>query len=91
LVEFRASAGRDPELNRRYAESHARTLDALVAVVGRIHQRAGRAPEVPLRSMAEFIVGVGSAVALERLANPGALPDADLTVMVIRALGLPGS
>jgi AcrR family transcriptional regulator len=91
LIEFRASAGRDPELNRRYAEAHARTLDALVAVIGGIHQRAGREPAVPLRSMAEFIVGVGSAVALERLANPGALADGDLAAMVIRALGLPDS
>jgi AcrR family transcriptional regulator len=89
LIEFRASAGRDPELNRRYAAAHARTLDALVGVLGRIHQRAGREPAVPLGSMAEFIVGLGSAVALERLANPGALADTDLTTLVTRALGLP--
>jgi AcrR family transcriptional regulator len=91
LVEFRASAGRDPELNDRYAEAHGRTVDALVAVLDGIHQRAGREPAVPLRSMAEFVVGLGPAVALERLANPGALTDTDLTAMVIRALGLPES
>jgi AcrR family transcriptional regulator len=88
LVEFRITAGRDPELNRRYAAAHARTLDALVAVLGGVHERGGREPAVPLRSMAELIVGLGAAVALERLANPEALADADLAVMVMRALGL---
>lgn len=89
LVEFRLSAGRDPVLNGRYAEAHARTLDALVSLLEGLHRRAGREPAVPLRSMAELVVGVGSAVALERLANPDALADADLTHMVIHALGLP--
>jgi AcrR family transcriptional regulator len=89
LVEFRVSAGRDPELNDRYARAHARTLDALVALLGAIHERAGQTPAVPLRSMAEFMTGVGSAVALERLANPDALADTDLTTMVTRALALP--
>jgi AcrR family transcriptional regulator len=89
LVEFRVSAGRDPELNDRYARAHARTLDALVALLGAIHERAGQTPAVPLRSMAEFMTGVGSAVALERLANPDALADTDLTAMVTRALALP--
>jgi AcrR family transcriptional regulator len=91
LVEFRVSAGRDPVLNRRYAEAHARTLDALADVLGGLHRRAGREPAVPLRSMAELIVGLGPAVALERLANPDALPSADLTEMVTRALGLSDS
>jgi len=91
LVEFRASAGRDPELNSRYAEAHARTLDALVGVLRGIHERAGREPAVRLRSMAEFIVGLGAGVALERLADPGALADADLAAMVTRALGLSSS
>jgi len=44
LVEFRAHAARDPELNQRYAEAHARTVRGIATVLGRIHESAGLAP-----------------------------------------------
>jgi AcrR family transcriptional regulator len=88
LVEFRVAAGRDPELNRRYAAAHARTIEALAAVLTEIHEREARTPVVAVRSIAELIVGVASAVALEQLANPDALPEEDVIALVTRALGM---
>ena len=47
VTEFRIHAARDPELNRRYAALHARTVEGIAADAGP-DQRAGRrAPAVP--------------------------------------------
>jgi AcrR family transcriptional regulator len=89
LVEFRAIAARDPVLNRRYAEAHARTVEHLVSALERLHDRAGLRPAVALRSMAEFLLAVGSGSAIERAANPAALAFDDVMLMTFRALGLP--
>jgi AcrR family transcriptional regulator len=91
LVEFRALAARDPDLNRRYADAHARTVDEFASVLAGLYERDGLEPAVPIRSMAELIMAVGTGIALERAANPAALSDDDLEIMLPRALGLPGS
>lgn len=44
LVEFRALAMRDVDLNRRYSESHARTIDGIAAALERLYEGAGRNP-----------------------------------------------
>jgi AcrR family transcriptional regulator len=88
LVEFRAVALRDPALNRRYTEAHARTVDLLAAVLQGLHARAGVEPAFPPRTMAELILAVGAGVTLERAADPDALPWPALTRMVTGALGL---
>jgi AcrR family transcriptional regulator len=90
LVEFRAVAARDPMLNRRYSEAHERTVQGVVAVLDRIYARAEVEPVAPLESIAEFILAVGSGVALEKAANVEALPQEDVTEMVVRALGFRG-
>jgi AcrR family transcriptional regulator len=88
LTEFRALAMRDAELNRRYAETHARTLENLASVLGRLYEGAGLKPIVPVRSIAEFFLGAGAGIALERAANPNALPDNDIAQLVAGAVGL---
>ena len=90
LTEFRALAMRDPELNRRYAEAHARTVDKFASVFVQIFAAAGRTPPVPARSMAEFLLAGAAGIALERAANPDAIPDHDVAQLVPRALGLVG-
>ena len=72
VVEFRAHAARDPELNRRYAEHHARTVERLADVVRFV--RPDRAPAAGDRHLAELLLAVGSGLVLERHANPDALP-----------------
>ncbi len=87
LLEFRVHAGRDPELNRRYAAAHAGTLDRLASLLSEIHDRSGLVPASPPRSMAEWMMAYGSGLTLERMANPRAL-DGDANEMLIRAIGL---
>jgi AcrR family transcriptional regulator len=86
LVEFRVHAARDPVLNRRYADAHRRTVEQLAALVARLHERAGMSPAVPPQSMAEFVLAMGTGIALERAANPAALPAGDAVVMMVRAI-----
>ncbi|HJW69278.1 MAG TPA: TetR/AcrR family transcriptional regulator [Candidatus Binatia bacterium] len=87
LVEFRTVALRDPELSRRYARAHARTVELLAGMLGQLHARAGLRPAVPPRTMAELILALGAGVTLERAADPDALPSAALTEMVLSGLG----
>jgi AcrR family transcriptional regulator len=88
LVEFRAHAARDATLNERYAALHGRTLKQLEATLAGIHARAGRKPQRPLRVMAELILAFAAGAPLERAANPNALPEAHVTLMLTAALGL---
>jgi AcrR family transcriptional regulator len=88
LLEFRTVALRDPALNQRYAEAHDRTLSALADLLDRLHVQSDVDPAVDPRTMAEFILAIGSGMALERAASPRSLPAAALTEMVTRALGL---
>jgi AcrR family transcriptional regulator len=88
LTEFRALAMRDPELNRRYAQAHSRSVESLASALGRVYEGAGVDPTVPVRSIAEFFLGAVAGIALERAANPDALPDSDLAQLTARAVGL---
>jgi AcrR family transcriptional regulator len=74
VLEFRVHAARVPELNKRYAELHERTVTELAGVFALLHERAGTTPLYPVRSLAELILALGAGTALERVANPAALP-----------------
>jgi AcrR family transcriptional regulator len=88
LTEFRALAMRDPELNCRYAQAHSRSVESLASALGRVFEGAGVDPTVPFRSLAEFFLGAVAGIALERAANPNALPDSDLAQLTARTVGL---
>jgi AcrR family transcriptional regulator len=90
LTEFRALAMRDPELNRRYARAHSRAAESLTAVLRQLYEGAGFEPVVSVRSLAEFFLSSGPGIALERAANPNALPDGDITEITARVMGLSG-
>ena len=87
LVEFRVHAARDPAVNERYARAHAVTVRRLADVFDRIHERASVVPTVPTRTMAEFVLAIGSGATLERLADPAALGDG-LIEMAVGGFGL---
>jgi AcrR family transcriptional regulator len=89
LVEFRMVAARDPHLNARYAALHRETRERLTSVLRRLHDGASLEPVLPVESMAEFILAVGVGTTVERAADPAALADEDLMVILPRALGLP--
>lgn len=86
LVEFRSIAARDQELNARYAAVHAKTVDGIASVLARIYVGGGRRLPVPARTLAEFFLASTTGVALERAANPNALPDEDILEMTLRML-----
>jgi len=88
LIEFRLVASRDKALNRRYAAAHARSVKLLATLLEGIHRRDGRGLEFAGRVMAELVLALGAGVALERAANPAALPQRILEQMVVHALGL---
>jgi AcrR family transcriptional regulator len=88
LAEFRAIAMRDGELNRRYAEAHARTVDGIASVLESLYKPIDLESPVPVRSLAEFMQAGAVGIALERAANPDALPDRDVEQLLLRALGL---
>ncbi len=87
LTEFRAQAVRNPDLNRRYAEVHSRSIDELASVLTRVYGTAGVTPPVPTRSLAEFTFAATTGVALERSANPAALPENEAAELLLTALG----
>lgn len=88
LIEFRLVASRDRALARRYAVAHAGALDMLAELLQGIHVRAQLQPAFPVQTMAELIMAVGAGIALERAANPDALPSRALEQMLVHALGL---
>jgi AcrR family transcriptional regulator len=73
VTEFRVHAARDPELNRRYAAAHARTVDGIAGVLASIAERNGHALAVPARQVAELLLAIETGLALEQLADPGAV------------------
>jgi AcrR family transcriptional regulator len=79
VTEFRVHAARDPELNRRYAALHARTVDGVGQVLASVGGADGLA--LPPRQLAELVLAVETGLALEQLANPDALGGPDVPVL----------
>jgi AcrR family transcriptional regulator len=70
VIEFRVHAARDPELGRRYAAVHQRTLAGMERAVTGLYQRAGRTPPLPPADLARLLVAVGAGARLEQAAEP---------------------
>lgn len=73
VIEFRVHAARDPEVNRRYASAHARTIENLAEVFATAYERGGEEPAFPPRQMAEMMLAIGAGAQLEQAADPDAL------------------
>jgi AcrR family transcriptional regulator len=91
LIEFRAQAARDPELNRRYAALHTRTVDRLARILAGFYERATTTPPAPTRVLAELLLAIGNGLTLERAANADAIPRPEVLAAVVRVLDLPRS
>jgi len=76
LSEFRVHAARNPDVNRRYASVHARTVERLGEVLDGLYFRAGETPPFPPRQMAEIVLAIGVGAELEQAVNPDALQGA---------------
>ncbi|MGH3192894.1 MAG: TetR/AcrR family transcriptional regulator [Streptosporangiaceae bacterium] len=74
VVEFRVHAVRDPELARRYADAHQRTLAGAERAVAGLYQRAGEPPPLPPADLARLLVAIDTGARLEEAAAPGSSP-----------------
>jgi AcrR family transcriptional regulator len=92
VIEFRVHAARDPELGRRYAAVHQRTLAGMERAVTGLYQRAGQTPPLPPADLARLLVAVGAGARLEQAAEPDSTPAALLAVQLARLIaGRPAS
>ncbi len=72
VLEFRLHAARVPELSRRYADLHQRTVDRLASVFAKLHERADSTPRYPPSVLAKLALAINVGAFLEQLANPAA-------------------
>ena len=84
VIEFRVHAARNPELNRRYAEVHERTVAGVAGVVARIYDRAGEALPLPASELARMLLTVGAGARLEQATNSEVLPNALVAELLAR-------
>ena len=88
VLEFRTHAARDPALNARYAELHARTVEGLARVLSQLLTDACIEPACSPQTLAALVLSVGAGLALERFARPDpAVVDAASTLLA-RAIGV---
>jgi AcrR family transcriptional regulator len=78
VTEFRVHAARDPELNRRYAALHARTVEGVARMFTEISKENGGGLPFPPRQLAELWLAIETGRALEQIADPHALNGLDL-------------
>jgi AcrR family transcriptional regulator len=89
VLEFRVHAARDPELNRRYAELHARTVERLAATFAQVLGDDAASGGPPPESRALFLLALAAGITLETAAaTPRGLPRAELRALAARALAL---
>ena len=81
VSEFRIHAGRDAELNRRYAALHARTVDGVAEVLASVSAGGAEGLPFPPRQLAELVLAIEAGVALEQLVSPDALGGPGLPVL----------
>jgi AcrR family transcriptional regulator len=86
VLEFWSHAARDERLRREFAARHERLVGAYAGLIEADYARLGLplplAPEV----LARAVVAMGNGVALERLADPGRVPEELLSTMALAFL-----
>jgi AcrR family transcriptional regulator len=87
VIEFRVHAARDAGLSRRYAEAHARTVDALAEVLAAVGERDGQGLAVAPRRLAELMLALSTGATLEQAADPAALSGRAVAAQVAQVLG----
>src|SRR5262245_44364936 len=88
LLEFRLHAARSPQLNRRYAEAHRRTIGGVASVLEQLFAEAGDAPPETPRQLAALVLALAPGLLLERAADARAIPRAVAERAFARLVGL---
>ena len=86
VIEFRVHAARDPELSRRYAAAHARTVDGVTEMLATVAPTNGRDSGVSPRQLAELTLALSTGTTLEQAANPDALGGPELAARIAEVL-----
>jgi AcrR family transcriptional regulator len=81
VTEFRIHAARDPELNRRYATLHARTIEGIASALVVISERGEQSLPFPPRQLAELMLAIDTGLALELAADSDALGSPELPLL----------
>ncbi len=92
LLEFRAHAWREANLNARYAALHQRTVDSIARFMAEVYRRRGDTPPIPVEQLALVGLASGTGVVAEYMADPGIDVNALIEASVIGpARMLPGA
>jgi BetI-type transcriptional repressor, C-terminal len=90
-IEFGLFALRDPRLRDRFAAQLVANRDLLGEIVSRRVEQVGTKPPLPPDRLASVIRALGIGLAIEKTANPDAIPEelyADAVEWIVRAAGL---
>ncbi|HKQ42362.1 MAG TPA: helix-turn-helix domain-containing protein [Pseudonocardia sp.] len=77
LVEFWTHASRDDALRARVSAAHEDLLDGYAAVVAELAARDGLEFTAPVKAVCRSAAALARGLALERLLDPGAVPEPD--------------
>jgi AcrR family transcriptional regulator len=86
VIEFRVHAARDPELGRRYAVAHARTLEGVAEMLATVSPTNGHEPAFSSRQLAELALALSAGATLEQAADPDALGGLELAAHIAQVL-----
>lgn len=75
LVDFWAQAVRDPQAAERFAERHAALRALFARLLDAAERRAGGRFTLPVDHLATALIAFTNGLAIERLADPQAVPD----------------
>ena len=83
VLEFWSHAARDERLREKFAARHERLVDAYAGLIEADYARLGLPLPLPPEVLARAVVAMGNGIALERLADPGRVPEGLLSTMAV--------
>ena len=86
VLEFWSHAARDERLRREFAARHERLVGTYAGLIEADYARLGLALPLAPEVLARAVVVMGNGVALERLADPGRVPEGLLSTMAVAFL-----
>jgi AcrR family transcriptional regulator len=86
VLEFWSHAARDERLRREFGARHERLVGAYAGLIEADYARLGLSLPMAPEVLARAVVAMGNGVALERLADPGRVPEGLLSTMALAFL-----
>lgn len=87
-TEFCLHAARDPRLQDRLASKYAQERFAISAVITEQCRELGVTPPMPAHALASAVIALGEGLGMQRLLDPGSVPDGLFPAGVALLLGL---